>query len=159
MRDLEKLHRADIGLKALSPSMNDETTAVTAVNQLAAVLSAAARGGDGAAWMRYRLDGRTVITPGLTFRRAVEDGFAGLIRFSGDHPRVLARIVEVIGQLLPKLPAGDGREALRDAARWVERALADAELAGHERRLVAVRLEALDRQQERARVDGPHAMH
>jgi uncharacterized membrane protein len=150
---------ADIGLKALSPSLNDETTAVTAVNQLGAVLAAATRGGEGARWLRYPLDGRTVFLPGLTIRRMVEDGFGGLIRFSAEHPRVLARIVEVLGELASRMPPCDGRDALLEAAGWVERVAQWAELAPHERRLVATRLEALRTDEVRERIDGPHAMH
>ncbi len=150
---------ADVGLRALSPGVNDETTAVTAVNQLAAVIASATRFGEGAEWIRCERNGRTVFAPGLTLRRMVEDGFGGLIRFSSGHPRVLARIVEVLGQLVPRLPPGDGRNALLEASEWVERTVEAAELAPHERRLVSVRLDALRGQTSRPRVDGPHAMH
>jgi uncharacterized membrane protein len=150
---------ADVGLKALSPGMNDETTAVTAVNQLAAVLASAIRSGEGAEWVRCERNGKAVFAPGLTLRRMVEDGYGGLIRFGSDHPRVLARIVEILGQLLPRLPPGDGRDALLDASEWVERNVEGAALAPHERRLVTARLDALRRQTNRPAVDGPHAMH
>jgi uncharacterized membrane protein len=150
---------ADIGLKALSPSLNDETTAVTAVNQLGAVLAAAGREGEGSRWRRYPLDGRTVFLPGLTLRRMVEDGFGGLIRFSAEHPRVLARIAEVFGELSSRMPPCDGRDALLEAAGWVERVARDAELAPHERRLVAKRLEALRTEGERSGANRPHPMH
>lgn len=150
---------ADVALRALSPGVNDETTAVTAVNQLGAVLAAATRIGERAGWVRWESHGRSVFAPGLTFRRMVEDGFSGLIRFSGDHPRVLARIVEVVGQLIPRMPPCDGRAALLEAAGWVERSVQHAEFAPHERRLVTVRLEALRAGQDEPSVEGPHAMH
>jgi uncharacterized membrane protein len=150
---------ADVGLKALSPGMNDETTAVTAVNQLGAVLARAAHLGEGAAWIRCERNGKTVFCPALTLRRMVEDGLGGLIRFSAGHPRVLARIVEVVGQLIPRLRPCDGRDALLEASEWIDRAVRTSELATHERRLVGVRLEALRRQADRPRVDGPHATH
>ncbi len=149
---------ADMGLRALSPGINDETTAVTSVNQLAAVLARATHLGEGVEWVRCERNGKSVFAPRLTLRRMVEDGFGGLIRFSATHPRVLARVVEVLGQLIPRLRPCDGRDALLEAGEWVERTLDASEFAAHERRLVAVRLEALRRQVGPPR-DGPHAMH
>lgn len=149
---------ADVGLKALSPAVNDETTAVTAVNQIGVVLAEATRFGEGTHWRCHRSGGKTVFWPGLTFRRMVEDGYGGLIRFSGDHPRVLARIVEVIGVLLVRVAPCDGREALLEAAGWVEAALDATDIAPHERRLIAARIDAL-RAGRVGGPEGPHAMH
>lgn len=152
---------ADIGLKALSPGINDETTAVTVVNQLGTVMAAAcetpARDGDG--WSRHDLDGATVFTPALTVRRIVEDAFAGLVRAAADHPRVLARIVEVIGHLSRRAPPGDARDALVEAGAWVEDTATRARLAPHERRLVETRLAQLRGGSDHATADRPHAMH
>lgn len=150
---------ADIGLKALSPGINDETTAVTMVNQLGTVLAAAcaAPWREGNGWERRDIDGATLFTPGLTVRRIVEDGFAGLIRSASTHPRVLARILEVLDHL-STLVDDRARDALDEAAEWVEYTSKVAALAPHERRLVEKRLTHLRRQGSPPE-DRPHAMH
>lgn len=151
---------ADIGLKALSPGMNDETTAVTVVNQLGAVLSeACGHPPDPAGWRLHHLDGVTVLVPSLTVRRLVEDAFAGLVRFSADHPRVLARMVELLGDVASRQPPGDRRDAILEVAGWVEHAASQGTLAPHERRLLEVRLAELRAPRTRAPADRPHAMH
>jgi uncharacterized membrane protein len=151
---------ADVGLKALSPSANDETTAVAIVNQLGAVLEAACRHpGDAGGWTLHRADGAVVIAPSFTVRRLVEDGFAGLVRFSADHPRVLARIVEVLADIAASQPDGDARDALVDVACWVEHAASRGELAPHEHRLLGMRLAQLRAPRIRGSAERPHAMH
>ncbi len=151
---------ADVGLKALSPGVNDETTAVTIVNHLAAVLVAACRNApDAGAWRRHDLDGVVVIAPTVTLRRLVEDAFAGLVRFSADHPRVLARIVEVVADVAAHQSDGDGRDALLEVADWVEHAASRGELAPHERRLLGSRLAQLRSPRVRGPAERPHAMH
>lgn len=151
---------ADIGLKALSPSMNDETTAITVVNQLGAVLAAACRhASDAAGWTRQPVGRALVLAPSLTVRRLVEDAFAGLVRFSADHPRVLARIVEVLADVAARQPDGDARDALLEVASWVEHAAARGELATHERRLLGKRLAQLRAPRVRGPAERPHAMH
>jgi uncharacterized membrane protein len=151
---------ADVGLKALSPGVNDETTAVTIVNHLATVLAATCRHpGDAGGWRRHDLHGVVVIAPSFTVRRVVEDGFAGLVRFSADHPRVLARIAEVLADVAARQPDGDGRDALLDVASWVEHAASRGDLAPHERRLLASRLGQLRAPRVRGPAERPHAMH
>jgi uncharacterized membrane protein len=150
---------ADIGLKALSPSMNDETTAVTMVNQLGTVIAAACATGrwEGNGWTRHRAGHATLFTPTLTVRRMVEDAFAGLVRCSTEHPRVLARVVEVLGDVASRTGHGAARDALLEAARWVEHVVAGAGLAPHERRLVESRLAQVGG--TGVQPDRPHAMH
>lgn len=150
---------ADIALKALSPSMNDETTAVTIVNQLGTVLAAACERASGPAWARHELRGATVFAPAFTVRRLVEDAFAGLVRFSGEHPRVLARIVEVLRDVSARQPDGEAREAILEVAGWVEHVTSRAELAPHERRLVELRLAQFRGLRSRGPAERPHAMH
>jgi uncharacterized membrane protein len=151
---------ADVALKALSPGVNDETTAVTIANQLGAVVAAAcAHALEGDGWRRHDLDGVTVLARAFTLRRLVEDAFAGLVRFSADHPRVLARVAEILADIAARQPDGDTREALVDAGSWVEHAASRAELAPHERRLLESRLAQLRAPRVRAADDRPHAMH
>ncbi len=151
---------ADVGLKALSPGVNDETTAVTIVNQLGAVLAAACRHpGDAWGWTSHHLGGAVVFAPSFTVRRLVEDAFAGLVRFSAGHPRVLARIVEVVADVAARQPDGDALDALLDVASWVEHAASRGELAPHEQRLLGKRLAQLRSPRVRGPAERPHAMH
>lgn len=149
---------ADIGLKALSPGVNDETTAVAIVNQLGSLLGAACEARQGP-WRRRSIAGVTVFTPALTVRRLIEDGFAGLIRFSADHPRVLARIAEVLGHVAAPQPPGERRDAILAAAPWIEHAISRADLAPHEHRLLALRLAQLLAPRTRGPADRPHELH
>jgi uncharacterized membrane protein len=150
---------ADIALKALSPSMNDETTAVTIVNQLGTVLASACERASEPGWTRRELGGIVVFAPAFTVRRLVEDGFAGLVRFSADHPRVLARIVEVLRDVAARQPDGEARDAILEVAGWVEHVVGHAALAPHERRLVELRLAQFRRLRTRGPAERPHAMH
>lgn len=151
---------ADIGLKALSAGVNDETTAVTVVNQLGAVLAAACRHpGNAAGWMLRQSGRAVVLARTLTVRRLVEDGFAGIVRFSSGHPRLLARIVEVLAEVAARQPDDEAREALLEVARWVEHAASRDELAPHEHELLATRLAELRAPRVRGPAERPHAMH
>jgi uncharacterized membrane protein len=151
---------ADVALKALSPGVNDETTAVTIVNQLGSVLAVACEHFSAASrWTRHQFHGVTIVAPALTVRRLVEDAFAGLIRFSAEHPRVLARIVEVFGELAARQPEGDARAAIEEALSWVQDQLGNSGLGDHERRLIGVRLAFFRRSDSRDDASRPHAMH
>jgi uncharacterized membrane protein len=150
----------DIGLKALSPSVNDETTAITIINQLATVIAAA--GGDvpgTVRWRRWDADGICIFTPSLTIERLIEDAFAGLIRFSVDHPRVLARAVEVLADLATRQSDPERRRAITAPIAWVTDILSTARFADHERLLVERRLVHLRNPRVPAPADRPHAMH
>jgi uncharacterized membrane protein len=100
-----------------------------------------------------------VFAPALAVQRLVEDAFAGLVRFSADHPRVLARIAEVLGEVAARQPDGDARHAVLEVADWVEHAAAKGALAPHEHRLVERRLAQLRAPRPRAPAERPHAMH
>jgi hypothetical protein len=101
----------------------------------------------------------TVFTPALTVRRLVEDGFAGLIRFSAHHPRVLARIVEVLGDVAARQPRSERRNAILGTVPWVENAMSKADLAPHEHRLVGLRLAQLRTPHPRGPAERPHELH
>lgn len=151
---------ADVGLKALSPGVNDETTAVTIVNLLGTVLAAICEAPpDASGWRRHEIRGVVVIAPSFTVRRIIEDGFAGLTRFSSDHPRVLARILEVLADVAARQPDGADRDAMLEVGDWVQQAADRGELARHERRLIEMRLAQLRAPHVRAPAEQPHAMH
>jgi hypothetical protein len=132
---------------------------VTIVNQLGTVLAAACEHASERGWTRRERRGVTVFAPAFTVRRLVEDGFAGLVRFSKDHPRVLARIIEVLREVSSRQPEGEARLAILEVAGWVEHVTAHADLAPHERRLLALRLADFHGLRSRGPAERPHAMH
>jgi uncharacterized membrane protein len=90
----------DVALKALSPSLNDVTTAVMVVNELGAVTQAVMQhAGLGRGW-RLRPHGQLVLAQRAFGLVAVlEDGFREIPRAAKGYPRVIARLFEVLGQL------------------------------------------------------------
>lgn len=135
---------SDVALIALSPGVNDETTAIIAVNELGAVLLAIAQVAsvrDGS--QAHRRDGVTVTIPRLAFERALEQALQGVCRFSADHPRVLAQIAYVLAAIVAQVPRPGVRDEILRAAGWIEAAAERGHLSSEERRLVSSRVEAL----------------
>lgn len=114
----------DIALKALSPAMNDETTAVLAVNQLGAIGVELARAGTPAeASRRLERHGVVVVSPALGMRAFVEEAFHPVIRSAGSNPRVLARLVDVLRRIAAETRGEDARRAVRQAVTWIAEGL------------------------------------
>jgi uncharacterized membrane protein len=150
---------ADVALRALSRGVNDETTAVMMVNDLGAVLAAACEHlRDGGPWRRLELGRVVIFAPSLEVRRVVEDGFAGIVRFAADHPRVLARVAEVLAEAGDRDPDADARDALVEAASWIEHAASTGGLAEHELALVMLRVARLRAPRDHG-AGRPHAIH
>lgn len=128
----------DIALRALSPGVNDVTTAVMAVHALGAVVQAAAqrevtRRGPA---MARRCGGAVVTCPALPLDVVLEASFGEIAAAAAGHRRVLTRILELlatIGRLVP-----ESREAVRVAGERVHEAAALPSLAPRDR----VRVEA-----------------
>jgi uncharacterized membrane protein len=94
---------ADIAVKALSPSINDPTTAVLCVDRLAEVLLALARRGPSRRVRRLE-DGGVLILPSTAFERLAATALDPVRHFGADNPRfavaLLDRLAE-LGKLLP----------------------------------------------------------
>ncbi len=90
----------DMALKALSPAINDVTTAVMVVNELGAVGRAVAlQGHVGQGWWMRRDEGRTVLAYGFGLATFLRDAFGEIPVAAASQPRVNARILEVLTQL------------------------------------------------------------
>lgn len=109
----------DIALRALSPSLNDPTTAIMAVNELGSVAAAIAGAGAPArpALRRRAERGRILWAPVLDLTSFLHHAFDDVAAAAGDHGRVVARVLEVLVHLAatcgrpelhgPLLAAGD----------------------------------------------------
>ncbi|HSP79077.1 MAG TPA: DUF2254 family protein, partial [Myxococcaceae bacterium] len=103
----------DMALKALSPAINDVTTALMVVNELGAVGRALARKGRrGHGWWARRRDGVLVLRSGFGLVPFLEDAFGEIPLAAASQPRVLVRILEVLSQVASVEPDESLRVAL-----------------------------------------------
>jgi uncharacterized membrane protein len=102
----------DVALKALSPAINDVTTALMVVNELGAVGRAVARHGYlGHGWWALRRGEITLWMSGFGLVPFLHEAFGEIPAAAASQPRVLTRILEVLSQLA----AMEEREPLRRA--------------------------------------------
>jgi uncharacterized membrane protein len=106
----------DMALKALSPAINDVTTALMVVNELGAVGCAVMHKGVlGQGWWARRRGPVTVLTYGFGLEPFLEVAFLEIPAAAASQPRVLVRVLEVLTQLASL----EEREPLRQALlRW-----------------------------------------
>ena len=95
----------EVALRALSPSVNDPFTAMAVVDRLTESLAKVMRRGSAqCVWVDE--DGLVrVLAPRSTFADFVEEAFRQIRQHSQDHPAVLIRLVEGLGQLLAQADA------------------------------------------------------
>lgn len=89
---------SDIAVKALSPSINDPTTALTCVDYLAAALSRAATRRGESPWRQEEGELR-VIVHGPTFRSLVDTAFDEIRRYAEGNAAVLNRLLDALASL------------------------------------------------------------
>ncbi len=121
---------ADIATKALSPGVNDPTTATICVDRLGQLLVRAARDPDGPV-VRDDDAGRVrVLLPTPPFGRLVDTAFAQIRHFGAGDAVVMAHLVGVLGRVAELVPP----ERRAPLAREATLALADArgQLAPHD---------------------------
>lgn len=127
--DLEHgvIELVDIAVKALSPSINDPTTAILCVDRLCELLLAFARHEPAGRVRRQGKGGGTVILPRTEFEKLTDTALDQIRHFGVGNPRfaiaLLDRLAE-LGRLLPREhrpPVGRHAVAtLRDAGRRIE---------------------------------------
>ncbi len=140
---------ADIAVKALSPGINDPTTATTCIGYLGAVLEQlAAR--DVPAQVRH-IRGTTVIAVGRTFSDYVEVAFAEIGRYATDNARIVVASTAALARAAEAARAASAVDRLRvladTATALAQPALEDARTE-RDRRLIAAgvaRVEAVAR--------------
>ncbi len=118
----------DMALKALSPAINDVTTAVMVVNELGAVgRMVASRGRLGQGWWMQRCGKVTMLRPAFGLVPFLQDAFGEIPLAATNQPRVILRILEVLAEIasVEKNPAMRGAlvqtgRAVFEAARLAE---------------------------------------
>lgn len=93
----------DVGLRALSPAINDPTTAVRALDEVEAVLRAAAPLPLGP--VRIQAGSGSVIVPGATWSDIVDLAIWEVLEAGLTAPQVTRRISALLNDLLEDLPA------------------------------------------------------
>lgn len=95
----------EVALRALSPSINDPFTAMAVVDRLTESLAKVMRRGSAkCVWVDG--DGLVrVLAPRSTFADFLEEAFRQIRQHSQEHPAVLIRLVESLGQLLAQAEA------------------------------------------------------
>jgi uncharacterized membrane protein len=136
----------DMALKALSPGINDVTTALMVVNELGAVGRMVARQGErGHGWWQVRRGPVTLLMSGFGLVPFLEVAFREIPSAAASHPRVVARILEVLAQLACVEEREELRQALVACGRDVREAMRLAPLRECDTRLIQERWEELQR--------------
>lgn len=95
---------SDIAIRALSPALNDPTTAVRCINRLAQILGEF--GARRAPKPRRTRDGRvTFVASYTTFERAVKVAFDDIRHFGAGIPLVAGHLLDTLTELVTMVPA------------------------------------------------------
>lgn len=110
--ELTLIEISDVAVKALSPGINDPTTAQHCIDRLSQLLLAMARR-HSPTRIRTR-EGRVhVIVKDLPFARAVESAFSQILHFGASNPAIREHLIERLDTLLELVPP-DRRRPLAD---------------------------------------------
>ncbi len=129
----------DMALKAISPGINDTSTAVMCIDYLTAILAQLAPR-KFPALQRYEGDELRVITIAPTFEGLLSEAFDQIRGSAGGNVAIMARMLSALETLIDLTDRPRRRRAIRDQVQWL------AELAGrtieskHERERIAKRL-------------------
>lgn len=102
LQDLETSirHLVEVALRALSPSINDPFTAIAVVDRLTVSLAKIMQRGPAQCMWTDENGFVRVVAPGSTFADVVEEAFRQIRQQSQNHPAILIRLVESLGDLL-----------------------------------------------------------
>ncbi|WP_322410774.1 DUF2254 domain-containing protein [Microbacterium invictum] len=114
---------ADVAMKALSPGVNDPTTAEYAVGHLADLLADIASRPDLPACWADEAGTVRLIPRNPDFRALVDLGLGGVRRYGSGDPRVAARLIRAIGEIGRRTQGVRQREALFEELAGIERAI------------------------------------
>lgn len=132
----------DVGLRALSPSLHDPTTALACIDRLFALLLRLT-GRRIPAPFRLR-DGRVrLVVAGPTYEEMVETAFGALTHHAGPHVEVHRRLVQVVAQLAGATQDPQRLAILRTRLRAHEARLSSAGLAASDEARLRASIEAL----------------
>jgi uncharacterized membrane protein len=106
----------DIAVKALSPSINDPTTAVLCVDRLAEVLLALARHTPPGRVRRNGQGGGVLILPTTEFERMTDTALDPIRHFGANNPRVAIAMLDRLTELASLLPEPAKQPVARQVA-------------------------------------------
>src|SRR4029453_5849600 len=122
----------DIGLRALSPAVNDPTTAIEVILRVASVLRPLIRA-DLPAQAQRDAEGRTLLTPwDLDHPEYVRHAYGQIRLYAGSHPQVALTLIRVLRMLRDGVADHDGDRTttIAELDRQLEAVIADAKRAG-----------------------------
>ncbi len=136
----------DTALKALSPSTHDPTTAVIGVNAIGTVLErfVAARCGPEDGYRTLRSEGREVLVPVLGLGTFLDHAFSEIVKAAADHPRVTARVLELLRGMAATSADPSIRRTLQQAGRRLYAVSGTSRMQTADRHLLADRLRSLE---------------
>lgn len=143
---------ADIAIRALSPGVNDPTTAVTAIRYAEEILTRLATRGLPSPIRRYPANDATVVVTRRSFGEYVDVGVTQVGRHAVDDVRVVCELLEAIGRIAraaARARAGERSALLLRTGRALGGAAADRAATSSDRAEIR---NAID---EMARPDGP----
>lgn len=114
--ELGIIELVDIAVKALSPGINDPTTATLCVDRLAEVLLALARRETRNRVRRNPDDGGVLVLPGVDFDRLVRSAFDQIRHYGVENPHFAATLLRRLGELGTLVPPGRRPPIAREAA-------------------------------------------
>lgn len=116
---------ADIGVRALSASINDPTTAVAAIDRLQQILAVLVTRPDSNSWYRDRAGELRVMVPEPTLAGLVDEAFTEIRLCGADTPQVTRRLLAALDDL-DSIALSEHRPVLRRHRRLLVAAVADA---------------------------------
>ena len=95
---------ADIAVRALSPGINDPTTAMNCIDRLTEILASLGTRRTPSS-VRQSPDGnvRLIVQP-ISFDRALEIAFGQILHFGRDNPAIVQRVMRAYAELAPVVP-------------------------------------------------------
>jgi uncharacterized membrane protein len=124
----------DVASRALSPSVNDPTTAVHTLGHISAVLCTLATRRTGPKLQVDEHDRPRVILNYPTFESFLDQVMRQMIRYALDDPRTAERVVRMLRELSWVVGPGADGSAIQDRVAAVRVAIADADLSDDDKR-------------------------
>lgn len=120
----------DIGVKALSPGINDPTTAMSAVDRLGEILLEI--GCRQRVTERRAEDGATIVLAAPTFEETIDLAIDQIARYGADNPAVIEHIAGMLRRIGPHMPV-KRHDALRGQLSRVRTLALDRLTLAHDR--------------------------
>ena len=130
----------EIGLRALSPGINDPYTAISVVDRLGAVVEDLFAGALQLREIRDEEGMLRVVADRSDAQGLVDAAFNSLRRAAVDHPEILIGIADTLGKLAAGVRRPEGRAALRDQLEKLAETAELARLGPSDRGAVAARI-------------------